>query len=73
MTNRTTEQQLENARLAINLLEVPIARLTPEQVEDLIAQFRRLDAGERARNEAGRKYGHLGAEHGKKGGRPKKK
>ncbi len=70
MNNRTLDEQLQNARDAITKIDAGYALdILPCERDDLVAQFRRLDAKERAQADAG----HLGAEHGKKGGRPKKK
>lgn len=56
----------------MNWESLMLSEQTREAIECLIVEFERLDTGEQTRNEAGRAHGHLGAEHGRKGGRPKK-
>lgn len=75
MTKDERQQSLANARLACELLTGQIDSFFGsygDKVKCLIAEFCRLDTGEQKRNEAGRKFGKLGAKHGKKGGRPRK-
>lgn len=80
------EDRLLKARQAAVLMlgpyaigEQPNALLGPDHREHILAlitEFDRLDRKERRQREAGRKgakFGHLGAEHGIKGGRPTKK
>lgn len=75
MTNTERQQSLINARLAcewlgghvLGQLEGP----THNQLACLLYEFTRLDEGEQKRNAAGREFGHLGKQYGKKGGRPR--
>jgi hypothetical protein len=77
MTTHERQQSLTAARLACEWLrwyfnEVdnhPIG----EQAKRLIMGFEILDAKEEAQANAGRESGHLGAEYGKLGGRPRTK
>lgn len=84
MTKEERQQSLINARLACKWFRRVADELPPGQarseVECLIAEFERLDAGEQARNAAGRthghkggEFGHLGKEHGNKPPAPGKK
>ena len=43
-----------------------------EQINHLLDEFARLDKKEQKQIRAGKRYGKLGADHGKKGGRPRK-
>ena len=75
MTKEQRQQSLIKARHAVKWLRrvAPAFEETPQrEVECLIAEFERLDAKEQTQIEAGRRYGKLGAEHGKRGGRPRK-
>lgn len=76
MTIEEHQQSLTNARLACEWFRRVADELPPGQarseVECLIAEFTRLDEKEQRQAEAGRESGHLGAAHGRKGGRPKK-
>lgn len=79
MTKEEKERSLKNAREAAEWLNqytsgdhdaIILAGYMRESISALIAEFQRLDAKEQKQIRAGRKYGKLGAEHGKKGGRP---
>lgn len=77
MTPDERQQSLTNARRACKQLveyaagePVAIAR---EDIACLLFEFTRLDEKEQAQIKAGRASGKLGAKHGVKGGRPKKK
>ena len=75
MTREQRQQSLISARRAVEWLRrvAPAFDETPRlEVECLVAEFERLDEKEQTQIEAGRRYGRLGAEHGKRGGRPKK-
>lgn len=75
MTKPEREQSLINARRAREWLRNVIVSVYGERradMECLLAEFDRLDAKEQAQIKAGKRYGKLGAEHGHKGGRPKK-
>ena len=78
MTTEQRQQSLENARRAAwKLAEYAAREMFPNDqmridIECLFAEFKRLDAKEQKQIRAGKRYGKLGAEHGKKGGRPRK-
>ena len=70
------EKSLRYARMACEwiteYLALPVNEPLAEQLTCLLAEFERLDAKEQKQIKAGKRYGKLGAEHGKKGGRPRK-
>ena len=78
MTTEQRQQSLTNARVAAECITRYMATAASvngrlkELIEDLIAGFELLDAKEQKQIRAGKRYGKLGAEHGKKGGRPRK-
>ena len=86
MTKQQREQSLINARRACEWLDFYVARpqITDDRIQisvgplaqaniwALLDEFQRLDAKEQKQIRAGKRYGKLGAEHGHKGGRPKK-
>lgn len=78
MTSEQRQQSLEAARSAAHFLKLYIqTEIVDEairaEITCLLDEFERLDAGEQKRNAAGKRFGHLGAVHGAKGGRPKTK
>jgi hypothetical protein len=75
MTATERQQSLAAARRACEWLikTLPAFAHTPrEELECLIAEFKRLDAGEQKRNAAGAAQRRLNAQYGILGGRPKK-
>jgi len=78
MTPEERQQSLAAARRACEYLRENLFHIQglPEPLlwhfERLAEEFTRLDAGEEKRNEAGRESGHLGAQYGHLGGRPRK-
>ena len=76
MEDNEREQSLIKARLGRKwvggLTDLIEDEFVAEQVLCLLAEFQRLDAKEQKQIKAGKKFGKLGAPHGKKGGRPRK-
>ena len=78
MTREEKEQSLINARQAVHFLMFYIVESQDvdgrikQDIACLLTEFKRLDEKEQAQIKAGKRYGKLGAEHGRKGGRPKK-
>ena len=76
MTTEQRQQSLESARAAAEWLRGYIVDQIDgpmrKPIDCLLAEFERLDAKEQKQIKAGKRYGKLGAEHGKKGGRPRK-
>ena len=78
MTPAERQQSLENARRACEWLARVAGAFDSEpreEVKCLVAEFQRLDTKEQNQRKAGKKgkaFGHLGAIHGAKGGRPRK-
>jgi len=78
MTPEERQQSLAAARRAVEWLRqytstvVWINASLKERVTSLIEGFELLDAKEQAQAEAGRESGHLGAQYGHLGGRPRK-
>jgi len=74
VTTDERRQSLAAARRACEWLNSYISIYSPhrEEIECLITEFTRLDAKEQLQAVAGRAAGHMGAEYGRLGGRPKK-
>lgn len=77
MTIEERQQSLAAARDAYKWLKDHLVHTPHEPLQGpilcLLKGFEILDAKEQKQIKAGKKYGKLGAAHGKKGGRPRKR